>query len=99
MPLGTGGLGGADFETTVLDLVPGDRLVLYTDGLVETRDDPLDDRLDLLLGLLTGPGLPLEATCDRLLSALRHPDAADDVALVIAHVRPHPPLDVAGAPT
>ncbi|WP_051782561.1 MULTISPECIES: SpoIIE family protein phosphatase [unclassified Streptomyces] len=99
VPLGTGGLGGADFETTVLDLVPGDRLVLYTDGLVETRGDALDDRLDLLLGLLTGPGLPLEATCDRLLSALRHPDAADDVALVIAHVRPHPPLAAAGTPT
>ncbi|MFJ6048854.1 SpoIIE family protein phosphatase [Streptomyces sp. NPDC092307] len=99
VPLGTGGLGGADFETTVLDLVPGDRLVLYTDGLVETRDDALDERLDLLLGLLTGPGLPLEATCDRLLSALRHPDAADDVALVIAHVRPHPPLSAAGAAT
>ncbi|MFG2972106.1 SpoIIE family protein phosphatase [Streptomyces sp. NPDC048331] len=99
VPLGTGGLGGADFETTVLDLIPGDRLVLYTDGLVETRDDALDDRLDLLLGLLTCTGLPLEATCDRLLSALRHPDASDDVALVIAHVRPHPPLDAPGAPT
>ncbi|MGW7328372.1 SpoIIE family protein phosphatase [Streptomyces sp. NPDC054840] len=99
VPLGAGGLGGPDFETTVLDLVPGDRLVLYTDGLVETRDDALDDRLDLLLSLLTDPGLPLEATCDRLLSALRHHDAADDVALVIAHVRPHPPLDEAGAPT
>ncbi|MFF1411264.1 SpoIIE family protein phosphatase [Streptomyces sp. NPDC058289] len=91
IPLGAGGLGGAPFETSVLDLIPGDRLVLYTDGLVETRDDALDDRLGLLLRLLTDPSLPPEATCDRLLAALRHPDAADDVALVIAHVRPHPP--------
>ncbi|MCX4807785.1 SpoIIE family protein phosphatase [Streptomyces sp. NBC_01214] len=91
VPLGTGGLGRTDFENTVLDLLPGDRLVLYTDGLVETRDDDLDDRLDLLLRLLAEPGLPPEATCDRLLAALRHHDAADDVALVIAHVRPHPP--------
>ncbi|WP_405982380.1 SpoIIE family protein phosphatase [Streptomyces sp. NBC_00158] len=89
VPLGTGGLGDTDFENTELDLAPGDRLVLYTDGLVETRDDALDDRLDLLLSLLTDPGLPLEATCDRLLTALRHHDAADDVALVIAHVLPH----------
>ncbi|MEV7611967.1 SpoIIE family protein phosphatase [Streptomyces sp. NPDC089799] len=95
VPLGTGGLGGPDFETAVLNLVPGDRLVLYTDGLVETRDHALDDRLDQLLSLLADPGLPPEATCDRLLAALRHPDAADDVALVIAdviaHVPPHPP--------
>ncbi|MEU6896275.1 SpoIIE family protein phosphatase [Streptomyces sp. NPDC046557] len=91
VPLGAGGLGGTRFETSVLDLTPGDRLVLYTDGLVETRDDALEDRLNLLLSLLTDAGLPPEATCDRLLAALRHSDAADDVALVIAHVRPHPP--------
>ncbi|MFG2710565.1 hypothetical protein ACGFX2_08365 [Streptomyces goshikiensis] len=41
----------------------------------------------------------LEATCDRLLAAPRHGDAADDVALVIAHVRPHPPVEEASAPT
>ncbi|MFD9726625.1 SpoIIE family protein phosphatase [Streptomyces sp. NPDC059072] len=90
VPLGTGGLGKAVFETAVLDLIPGDRLVLYTDGLVETRDDALDDRLNLLLSLLSDPGLSPEATCDRLLAALRHHDAADDVALVIAHVQAHP---------
>lgn len=93
VPLGAGSLGGSSFETTDLDLIPGDRLVLYTDGLVETRDEALDDRLDLLLSLLTDPRLSPEMTCDRLLAALRHPDASDDVALVIAHVRPHPPTD------
>ncbi|MET9608283.1 SpoIIE family protein phosphatase [Streptomyces sp. NPDC006512] len=98
VPLGTGGLGDADFQTTALGLVPGDRLVLYTDGLVETRGDSFDDRLGLLLSLLTDSGLSPEATCDRLLAALRHDDAADDVALVIAHVRPHPPGDGASAP-
>ncbi|MFF3015642.1 SpoIIE family protein phosphatase [Streptomyces sp. NPDC057939] len=97
VPLGTGGLGDSDFETTALDLFPGDRLVLYTDGLVETRGDSLDDRLDLLLSLLTDPGLSPEATCDRLLASLRHRDAADDVALVIAHVRPHTSIDEASA--
>ncbi|MFE2248472.1 SpoIIE family protein phosphatase [Streptomyces lavendulae] len=96
VPLGTGGLGGTHFENTFLDLFPGDRLVLYTDGLVETRDDALDDRLGLLLSLLAEPGLSPEAACDRLLTALRHPDAADDVALVIARVRPHPPTAAAG---
>ncbi|MDH6580491.1 hypothetical protein P3T29_006183 [Kitasatospora sp. MAP5-34] len=50
------------------------QLVLYADGLVETRDQPLDARFDLLLSLLAGPGLPPEATCDRFLAALRHLD-------------------------
>ncbi|MDK9500926.1 SpoIIE family protein phosphatase [Streptomyces katrae] len=99
VPLGAGGLGGAPYETIPLDLIPGDRLVLYTDGLIETRDEALDDRLDLLLTLLTDPDLPPEATCDRLLAALRHPDAADDVALVIAQVRAHPPADDKNTPT
>ncbi|MFK0012688.1 SpoIIE family protein phosphatase [Streptomyces sp. NPDC091027] len=91
VPLGTGGLGPARFESSVFDLEPGDRLVLYTDGLVETRDDSLDDRLALLLSLLGEPGHSPEASCERLLAALRHPDAADDVALVIAHAHPQPP--------
>ncbi|MEY9968797.1 PAS domain S-box-containing protein [Streptacidiphilus sp. MAP12-16] len=91
VPLGTGGIRDARFEATFLDLSVGDQLVLYTDGLVETRDQPLDQRLDYLLRLLTDPGHQLEATCDRLLAALRHPDADDDVALVIARVRPHSP--------
>lgn len=47
---------------------------------------------------LADPGLPLEATCNRLLATLRHPDAAADV-LVIAQVRPHPPADEARAMT
>ncbi|GAA0691485.1 SpoIIE family protein phosphatase [Kitasatospora atroaurantiaca] len=80
------GVGGVPFEATTVDLNAGDRLVLYTDGLVETRGQAIDTRLDLLLSLLTDPRLPLEDTCDRLLTALRHPDDHDDVALLIAEV-------------
>ncbi|MER7753740.1 SpoIIE family protein phosphatase [Kitasatospora sp. NPDC097643] len=87
LPTGTPlGVGDVAFRTTTLDLRPGDRLLLYTDGLVETRDQPIDARLDLLLDLLTGPPLALEATTDHLLTALRHPDDQDDVALLIAEV-------------
>ena len=57
--------------------------------LVETRDRPIDDRLSLMLELLAGTGRTLEETCDRLLDSLRHPDDHDDVALVIARVRPY----------
>ncbi|MCQ4041202.1 SpoIIE family protein phosphatase [Streptantibioticus rubrisoli] len=78
------GVGGVPFETTVVDLAPGDQLVLYTDGLVETRDTSIDVRLGALLDVLSGPPRPLETTCDVLLRVLRHPDDHDDVALLIA---------------
>ncbi|MCJ1676059.1 SpoIIE family protein phosphatase [Streptomyces sp. APSN-46.1] len=82
------GVGGVPFEATVLDLGIGDELVLYTDGLVETRDQDIDVRLQVLTTLLSDPGRPLEMTCDLLLSELRRPDDRDDVALLIARTRP-----------
>ncbi|MEU1853699.1 SpoIIE family protein phosphatase [Streptomyces sp. NPDC019990] len=78
------GVGGVAFSTTTVGLEPGDRLVFYTDGLVETRRDPLDERLDQLLSLLEGPDRPLEEVCDLLLRTLHEPDNSDDVALLIA---------------
>ncbi|MER5448650.1 SpoIIE family protein phosphatase [Streptomyces sp. NPDC002766] len=81
------GVGGVAFSTTTVDLGPGDRLVFYTDGLVETRQHPLDERLDALLSLLDGPDRPLEEVCDLLLRTLHQPDNSDDVALLIARVR------------
>ncbi|MFG2788206.1 SpoIIE family protein phosphatase [Streptomyces sp. NPDC048419] len=81
------GVGGVAFSTTTVDLEPGDRLVFYTDGLVETRQHPLDERLDALLALLEGPDRPLEEVADLLLRTLRQPDNSDDVALLIARVQ------------
>ncbi|GGM08235.1 hypothetical protein GCM10010129_60190 [Streptomyces fumigatiscleroticus] len=78
------GVGGVAFSTTTVDLEPGDRLVLYTDGLVETRRRPLDERLGVLLSLLQGADRPLQEVCDLLLRTLHEPDNADDVALLIA---------------
>ncbi|GAA4061557.1 SpoIIE family protein phosphatase [Streptomyces shaanxiensis] len=82
------GVGGVAFSTTTVDLEPGDRLVFYTDGLVETRQHPLDERLDALLELLDDPDRPLEECCDLLLRTLHQPDNSDDVALLIARVLP-----------
>ncbi|GAA3156671.1 SpoIIE family protein phosphatase [Streptomyces rameus] len=90
------GVGGVPFETTTIDLVPGDRLVLYTDGLVETRSDPIDERLDDLLALLASPDRTAEETCDRLLRELRHPAGHDDVALLVVCAQP---LTTAAAPS
>ncbi|MFF3543880.1 SpoIIE family protein phosphatase [Streptomyces platensis] len=85
LPIGVPlGVGGVPFEEATFPLRPGDQLVLYTDGLVETRHDPIDERLALLLHLLDRPDRTLEDTCDRLLDALRDPHDPDDVALLIA---------------
>ncbi|MDX3802022.1 SpoIIE family protein phosphatase [Streptomyces sp. AK04-3B] len=82
------GVGGVAFSTTDVDFAPGDQLVLYTDGLVETRTHSLDERLEALLALLDDPARPLEEVCDQLLSALHHPDNHDDVALLVARALP-----------
>lgn len=89
LPTGTPlGVGGVPFETTTFGLGPGDQLVLYTDGLVETRHNPIDERLEALLDLLDVPDRSLEETCDRLLRELRRPDDPDDVALLICRTQP-----------
>ncbi|MFG2981304.1 SpoIIE family protein phosphatase [Streptomyces sp. NPDC048258] len=89
LPTGTPlGVGGALFETTTFGLGIGDQLVLYTDGLVETRHHPIDERLETLLALLDVPDDSLEETCDRLLRELRRPDDPDDVALLICRTQP-----------
>ncbi|MFE5934317.1 SpoIIE family protein phosphatase [Streptomyces sp. NPDC056470] len=82
------GVGGVPFETEEIDFAAGDELVLYTDGLVETRDQDIDVRLTALTDLLGQSSLPLEETCDLLLGALRGPDDHDDVALLIARAEP-----------
>ncbi|GAA2580616.1 MULTISPECIES: SpoIIE family protein phosphatase [Streptomyces] len=75
---------GIPFDSTSIGFGPGDQLILYTDGLVETRDQPIDARLDALLDALDDPGRPLDATCDLLLHSLRAEGDLDDVALLIA---------------
>ncbi|MEV6793522.1 SpoIIE family protein phosphatase [Streptomyces sp. NPDC051320] len=80
------GVGGVAFKDLTIDLAPGDRIVLYTDGLVETHHDDIDTRLDALLQLLRTEDRTLEDTCDRLLGELRNPDKHDDVALLMARV-------------
>ena len=69
-----------------VDLVPGDTLVLYTDGLVEKRDQLLDEGLDRLRSAAAAAhGLPAEQMCDALLANLVESNE-DDVVLLVARV-------------
>jgi GAF domain-containing protein len=83
-PLGT--LLGRYDEVTV-DVPAGATLVLYTDGLVENRDEQLSDGLERLAQALREVKLPPEAVADHLLRRMgREHGGADDVALlVMAH--------------
>lgn len=91
------GVGGVPFETATFAFRPGDRLVFYTDGLVETRSEPIDERLHTLVAALaTTCGLGLEETCDRILDTLRPPGGEDDVALLIAQPQERAATGVTG---
>jgi PAS domain S-box-containing protein len=67
----------------VISVEPGTTLFLYTDGLVERRDRPIDEGIDRLLDLLAGlVGRPLDELCDTVLDQLLPDTPQDDVALV-----------------
>jgi len=90
------GLGGHPFETTELHLPEGAQLVLYTDGLVESRDRDIDVGLGMLQGVLAGePGRTPEDTCRAVLDAMLPEHPSDDVALLVARTRLIAPSKVA----
>jgi serine phosphatase RsbU (regulator of sigma subunit) len=78
------GLGsGAERDDHSLELEPGATVVFYTDGLVERRRIPLQDRLEWLTHLLEGRHtLSAEALCDLLLAETAD-TVDDDVALLV----------------
>jgi serine phosphatase RsbU (regulator of sigma subunit)/PAS domain-containing protein len=90
LPLPEGVLLGADpdadYREATLPLQPGDALVLFTDGLIERHDEPIDESLDALLRLATAPASDIHALADHLLSQARS-DTSDDACLVAVQVR------------
>ncbi|MER7967254.1 SpoIIE family protein phosphatase [Streptomyces ardesiacus] len=81
------GVGGEPFEEVEVELPEGALLALYTDGLVESRDHPLDEGLRAFVGALTDPAQPLEDVCDQVLHTLDSHHGEDDIALLMARVQ------------
>jgi serine phosphatase RsbU (regulator of sigma subunit) len=81
------GVGGAEFESAELSLEPGTVLVLYTDGLIESRDTAIDVGMaNLARALADGDVEPFghryaSALINRLVA-----DPADDIAVLVARV-------------
>lgn len=92
------GVGGVPHEQTQHLVRPGSVLVLYTDGLVETRRSDLETRIETLIAEVRATavrGLSLEETADGLLSRMLPEEAPeDDMTLLLAEVPP-PPLATA----
>ncbi|MFE3323614.1 SpoIIE family protein phosphatase [Streptomyces sp. NPDC059176] len=81
------GLGSMPFETAVLDIAEGSRLVFYTDGLIEDRTRDIDVGIELLRSALSRADRTPEETCKDVLDALLPARPKDDVALLIARTR------------
>ena len=74
---------------SLVTLDPDAVLLLYTDGLVERRDQDLDDGLDRLQRTLTDlAGLDLDDLCDELLTRMVPAGPDDDIALLAVRLSP-----------
>jgi serine phosphatase RsbU (regulator of sigma subunit) len=72
----------------VVALPTGSTLVLYTDGLVESRGRELQRGLESLCDVLaaTDPGSGLDGLCDTIVSAMLGAGQDDDVALLAVRI-------------
>ncbi|MFD3694895.1 SpoIIE family protein phosphatase [Streptomyces sp. NPDC058646] len=93
------GVGGMPFEVAELDVSPGSTLAFFTDGLVENRVRDVEEGTaalrDCLAVSAATAGLTLDETCRHVLGSLVPEVPGDDVALLLAQVRRHPPGRVA----
>ncbi|WP_407547771.1 SpoIIE family protein phosphatase [Streptomyces sp. Pv4-95] len=80
------GVGGSPFRTIDAQLPDGATLVLYTDGLIETRDRDIDVGLQALRTELARVPDSLEAAADQILERLVPSSPADDTVLLLARV-------------
>ncbi len=89
-PLGAG-VGG--YKEHVWSLPDDAILALYTDGLVESHLQDLDDgiRARALAGVLSGDGTSLDRLCDEAIESMaRVAGGDDDTALLLVRRRPRP---------
>jgi len=76
----------ASYEEATQPLAPGDTLLLFTDGLIERRDEPIDDALAALLRVAARPVADIGGYADHLLAEAAS-NTGDDACLVAVRVR------------
>ncbi|GAA4899097.1 PAS domain S-box-containing protein [Stackebrandtia albiflava] len=87
-----GALPGAEYQSTAMATPPGTRLLLYTDGLVESRSTKFDEGVEHLVRLMR-TRRPAGELCDQLMA--ESPSSEDDRTVLLAefkglspHLRP-----------
>ena len=87
LPSGTPlGVGGVPFESVALTVPEGTLLLLYTDGLVESRTADIDVGTKRLCDVLDQPFDSIEDACERIVDTLERGQEPDDVALLLARL-------------
>jgi PAS domain S-box-containing protein len=81
-PLGVGL--GVPFEAVELEMPEGTGLALYTDGLIESRDQDIDVGMKQLGGALAHPDWSLEKLCSSVIETLPTRAPRDDATLLLA---------------
>ncbi|MGQ4512133.1 SpoIIE family protein phosphatase [Streptomyces sp. DW26H14] len=81
------GVGGEPFEQVEVELSENSLLALYTDGLVESRDQTLEEGLSAFRASLSHAERPLEDVADHVLTTLETGHGQDDIALLMARIR------------
>ncbi|MEV7394831.1 MULTISPECIES: SpoIIE family protein phosphatase [unclassified Streptomyces] len=84
------GLGGLPFETVDIEVPEDSRIVLFTDGLIESRSRHIDAGLGLLAETLASAKPHLcspEEICETVVAGMLPDSPRDDVALLVARTR------------
>ncbi|MET9048741.1 MULTISPECIES: SpoIIE family protein phosphatase [unclassified Streptomyces] len=91
-PLGIGL--GARFEAMELELPENTLLAFYTDGVIETRDQDIEEGMHRLGTVLAQPGRSLEELCTRAMASVEDQAAFDDASLLLVRTRSLSPAQV-----
>ncbi|MFH8607471.1 SpoIIE family protein phosphatase [Streptomyces sp. NPDC018029] len=90
------GVGGVPFESVLVRVAPGDRLLMCTDGLVEIRGEDIGVGLATLTESAAHPAASMDDACDTIIRALNpRGGRKDDVALLMARLNGIPMENVA----
>jgi serine phosphatase RsbU (regulator of sigma subunit) len=70
------------YRSTTVSVRPGTTLLAFTDGLIERRDETIDQGLARLQRVAVGNHIALTGLLDRVVKDLHNPPAQDDTAIL-----------------